>query len=41
MAWRKGGTIGIGPGGEKRNRDMDGRTRWVDTGFCGLAGKPE
>lgn len=39
MAWRKSGQIGIGPNGEKRYRDMDGRTRWVDVGYCGLAGK--
>ncbi len=38
MAWRKHDQIGIGPNGEKRDRDMDGRTRWVDRGFCGLAG---
>jgi hypothetical protein len=38
MAWRKHFQIGIGPNGEKRDRDMDGRTRWVDVGTCGLAG---
>lgn len=38
MAWRKLDQIGIGPNGEKRDRDMDGRTRWVDRGYCGLAG---
>ena len=40
MMWRKHDQIGIGPNGEKRERDMDGRTRWVDRGYCGLAGKP-
>ena len=40
MAWRKHDQIGIGPNGEKRDRDMDGRTRWVDRGYCGLAGAP-
>ena len=40
MAWRKSDQIGIGPNGETRTRDMDGRTRWVDRGYCGLAGKP-
>ena len=38
MAWRKHDQIGIGPDGKKRDRDMDGRTRWVDRGYCGLAG---
>jgi hypothetical protein len=37
MAWRKVDQIGIGPNGEKRDRDLDGRTRWVDRGYCGLA----
>lgn len=41
MMWRKRDQIGIGPDGEKRVRDMDGRTRWVDRGFCGLAVPPE
>lgn len=41
MMWRKHDQIGIGPNGEKRERDMDGRTRWVDRGYCGLAGKPD
>jgi hypothetical protein len=36
MAWRKVDQIGIGPNGEKRDRDMDGRTQWVDRGHCGL-----
>mgnify|MGYP001562935580 CR=1 FL=1 len=40
MMWRKHDQIGIGPNGEKRERDNDGRTRWVDRGYCGLAGKP-
>jgi hypothetical protein len=40
MAWRKVDQTGIGPNGEKRDRDMDGRTRWVDRGFCGAFGKP-
>lgn len=40
MFWRKVDQIGIGPRGEKRDRDHDGRTRWVDRGYCGLAGKP-
>lgn len=40
MAWRKVDQIGIGPNGEKRDRDLDGRTRWVDRGFCGAFGKP-
>lgn len=39
MMWRKVDQIGIGPNGEKRDRDLDGRTRWVDRGYCGLAGK--
>lgn len=38
MMWRKHDQIGIGPDGEKRDRDMDGRTRWKDRGYCGLAG---
>lgn len=41
MAWRKAGQIGIGPNGERRDLDLDGLTRWVDEGFCGLAGRPE
>ena len=41
MAWRKAGQIGIGPAGERRTRDLDGRTKWVDTGFCGAFGKVE
>jgi hypothetical protein len=40
MAWRKADQIGIGPNGEKRDRDMDGRTRWVDRGYCGAFGSP-
>lgn len=40
MMWRKHGQIGLGPNGEKRDRDMDGMTRWVDRGYCGLAGTP-
>lgn len=40
MAWRKVDQIGIGPNGEKRDRDLDGRTRWVDRGFCGAFGRP-
>lgn len=40
MMWRKHDQVGIGPNGEKRDRDMDGRTRWVDRGYCGLAGNP-
>jgi hypothetical protein len=40
MAWRKVDQIGIGPNGEKRDRDMDGRTRWVDRGYCGAFGIP-
>ncbi len=38
MAWRKVDQVGIGPNGEKRERDLDGRTKWVDRGYCGLAG---
>jgi hypothetical protein len=41
MMWRKVGQIGITPEGKKTDRDMDGRTRWIDTGYCGLAGKPD
>lgn len=41
MAWRKVDQIGIGPNGEKRERDMDGRTHWVDRGYCGAFGRPE
>lgn len=40
MAWRKVDQIGIGPNGEKRDRDMDGRTQWVDRGYCGAFGSP-
>lgn len=40
MMWRKQDQVGIGPNGERRDRDMDGRTRWVDRGYCGLAGSP-
>lgn len=40
MAWRKVDQIGIGPNGEKRDRDMDGRTRWIDRGYCGAFGNP-
>jgi hypothetical protein len=40
MAWRKVDQIGIGPNGEQRDRDMDGRTRWVDRGYCGAFGGP-
>lgn len=38
MAWRKVDQIGIGPNGEKSDRDMDVRTRWVDRGYCGAFG---
>ena len=38
MMWRKKDQMGIGPNGEKRDRDLDGRTRWLDRGYCGLAG---
>jgi hypothetical protein len=38
MAWRKVDQVGIGPNGEKRDRDMDGRTQWVDRGYCGAFG---
>lgn len=41
MAWRKTGIIGIGPNGERTDRDLDGRTRWMDDGYCGAAGRPE
>lgn len=37
MAWQKHDQIGIGPNGEKRDHDLDGRTMWVDRGYCGLA----
>lgn len=40
MAWRVREQIGLGPNGERRSFDMDGMTRWVDDGFCGLAGAP-
>lgn len=40
MAWRKVDQIGIGPNGEKRARDHDGRTRWHDRGYCGAFGRP-
>lgn len=40
MAWRKHDQIGLTPEGKKVDRDVDGRTRWVDRGYCGLAGKP-
>lgn len=36
MAWMKFDQVGIGPHGERRDRDLDGRTKWVDRGFCGL-----
>ena len=36
MAWRHADQIGIGPRGEKRDRDHDGMTRWMDRGRCGL-----
>ena len=35
MAWRKVGQIGIDHLGRKVDRDMDGRVRWIDTGYCG------
>ena len=38
MAWRRGPRIGIGPSGERRDRDLDGRTKWTDTGYCGAFG---
>jgi hypothetical protein len=38
MAWRKVDQIGIGPDGKLRDRDLDGRTKWVYRGYCGLAG---
>jgi len=41
MAWRMVGQIGIGPNGEKRDRDLDGRTQWVDRGFCGAFGEAQ
>ncbi len=40
MMWRKVDQVGIGPDGKKRDRDMDGRTKWIDRGYCGLAGIP-
>lgn len=40
MAWRKTGQIGINPNGKRVDINMDGRVRWVDQGYCGLAGKP-
>lgn len=40
MAWRKVDQIGIGPDDKKRDRDLDGRTTWVDRGFCGAFGGP-
>lgn len=40
MAWRVSKTVGIGPNEERRELDTDGLTKWVDDGFCGLAGKP-
>ena len=36
MAWVMVDQIGIGPNGEIRSRDMDGRTTWVSRGRCGL-----
>lgn len=41
MAWRRHHQTGIGPNGEKRDRDLDGRTRWVDVGYCGAFGHPD
>ena len=41
MWWRKSGMVGVGPNGETRERDQDGRTRWLDTGYCGMAGEPQ
>ena len=41
MAWRHKGQIGIGPRGERRDRDLDGMTKWVSDGYCGLAGAPQ
>lgn len=41
MAWRVKEQIGLGPNGERRSFDMDGLTRWVDDGYCGLAGAPQ
>jgi hypothetical protein len=41
MAWRKVDQVGIGPNGEQRDRDLDGRTRWVDRGYCGAFGRPD
>lgn len=40
MAWRKVDQIGITPEGKKVDRDMDGRVRWVDRGYCGAFGSP-
>lgn len=40
MAWRKTGAVGTNARGERVDRDLDGRTTWMDTGYCGLAGKP-
>lgn len=40
MAWRKADQVGIGPNGEKRDRDLDGRTQWVIAGYCGAFGIP-
>lgn len=37
MVWRKSGQIGIDPNGRRVTRDLDGRTQWVDLGYCGLA----
>jgi hypothetical protein len=41
MAWRKHGQIGLTPEGKKVDRDMDGRTRWTDIGYCGAFGHPD
>lgn len=38
MAWHVKEQIGIGPNGQRRSFDTDGLTRWVDDGYCGLAG---
>ena len=41
MAWRQVDQVGRGPNGEKRDRDMDGRTQWIDRGYCGAFGLPK
>lgn len=42
MAWRKtGAKFKDGRTGQLSDRDMTGHGKWIDVGYCGLAGAPQ